>query len=391
MPWHKYIFSDHAPIRTQRHLLLWIAWWVYIVFLLFFTKSLESPGQGSGFRQHQPGLDQLGILQYSLLVISKSFLLLLLHVIFCYTIIQILFRKKFPKKNILLKAANILLVCLLMVAAGYFLYALIFPLIDAVFNLQTAKAKSTVVWTSIDASLVNGTKITLIASAIIQLKIWWLKQQEKIKLEKEKVNAELQLLKAQVHPAFLFSTLNNIINHAKQASPKAPEMLIKLSDMLSYMLYECDEPKVKLEKEIGMIKDYIALEKLSRGDKLEMTFQCSGNINGQLISPLILLPFIDNSFTHCNAKSLEQAWVNIEILVDNDTLSLKLINGMPSMIGGDNETDENLLSNIKKRLGFLYPGRHELKINAEQELLMVHLNLNLEEVSQDYSPVMNSA
>jgi LytS/YehU family sensor histidine kinase len=142
---------------------------------------------------------------------------------------------------------------------GYFLYAIVYPFVDKLFNLSFAGQDKIIVWRSIDASLIYGIKVTLIAVAIALLKQWWAKQKEKEQLEKEKINAELQLLKAQIHPAFLFSTLNNIISHAQEASPKAPEMLIKLSDLLSYMLYECDAPKVKLEKEIGMIKEYLAL------------------------------------------------------------------------------------------------------------------------------------
>jgi LytS/YehU family sensor histidine kinase len=140
-------------------------------------------------------------------------------------------------------------------------------------------------------------------------------------LEREKINAELQLLKAQIHPAFLFNTLNNIITHAQVASPVAPEMLIKLSDLLSYMLYECDLPEVSLEKEISMVKDYMALEKTRQGERLEMTIHTNGNVSGQTISPLILLPFIDNSLSYCSNERLEQAWINLDITLDGNNLS----------------------------------------------------------------------
>jgi LytS/YehU family sensor histidine kinase len=167
------------------------------------------------------------------------------------------------------------------------------------------------------------------------------------------------------------------------ASPKAPEMLIKLSDLLSYMLYECDAPKVKLEKEIGMLKEYMTLEKIRQGERLEMTFQIKGNCNGQLISPLLLLPFIDNSFSYSNNELVEQAWVNLDITIEDKSLSMKLINGMPPGIPSDTGKDEPSLANVQKRLQLLYPGRYDLKINAEQELLMVHLNLKLEEATQE--------
>ncbi|MES1219385.1 MAG: histidine kinase, partial [Bacteroidota bacterium] len=166
------------------------------------------------------------------------------------------------------------------------------------------------------------------------------------------------------------------------ASPKAPEMLIKLSDLLSYMLYECDAPKVKLEREITMLREYIALEKIRQGERLELTFQVNGYLNGQLISPLILLPFIDNSFSYCNHELAEQVWVNMDITIENNNLSMKIINGILVGIDEDTSVNNESMINIQKRLNLLYPGKHELKINAEQELLMIHLNLKLEEITQ---------
>jgi len=376
MQWHDLIFSNQAPQRNRRHLICWLLWWIYIVFTIFATKEL--PG---AFYQYQPGLNELGYLQYSVLVLIKSFFLLLTHVLFCCSIIYILLPGYLLKKKYGFFITSILLVCTLIVPVVYFLYTLVYPFIDDLFNLHSAKANKTVLWVSIDAGLINALKVTLIAAAINLLKRWWLKQKEKEKLEKEKINADLQLLKAQIHPTFLFSTLNNIIIHARAASSLAPEMLIKLSDLLSYMLYECDAPKVKLEKEISMLKEYISLEKIRQGDRLELTFQINGKLNGQLISPLLLLPFIDNSFSYCNKEKMEHSWMNLDITIQDSCLFMKLITGMPTGPGDTLNDDESLI-NVKKRLQLLYPGKHELRINTEQELLMVYLNLNLEEAEQ---------
>jgi sensor histidine kinase YesM len=381
MRWHDFVFSNQPRHRNRRYLAGWLLWWLYIVFTIFFTREIASGTPGTGFYHHQPGLHELGYFLYSLLVIIKSFLLLLTHLFFCYAVIYILLPKNLSKKKYWRMIAGVLILCTLMVPVGYFLYSVVYPFVDNLFNLQLAKPKA-IVWVSIDAGLINAIKVTLVVAAITLLKRWWLKQKEKENLEKEKINAELQLLKAQVHPAFLFNTLNNIIAHARMASPKAPEMLIKLSDLLSYMLYECDAPKVKLEKEITMLKEYISLEKIRQGERLELTFQIKGDLNGQLISPLLLLPFIDNSFSYYNKEKMEQAWVNLDITVDDNNLSMKLINGLPAGTAGDTVHDDGSLANVKKRLQLLYPGRHDLKINAEQELLMVHLNLKLEEAIQ---------
>lgn len=386
MSWHDFIFSDQSKYRKRRHLTCWLLWWAYIIFTVFITSPRvpDPPRRGylPVFDQHQPGLDELGYFSYSLLVLFKSFLLVSFHVLFCYTILYLLLPGFRLKKNYWKFIPGILLVCILMVPVGYFLYNSVYPFIDKLFNLRLDQPYRQILWKGIDAGLIEAIKVTLIAIAITLLKRWWLKQKEKEQLEKERINAEVQLLKAQIHPAFLFSTLSNITSEARLASPKAPEMLIKLSDLLSYMLYECDAPKVKLEREIMMLREYIALEKIRQGERLELTFQINGSLNGQMISPLVLLPFIDNSFSYCNHKSAEQVWVNLDITVENNNLSLKIINGIPAGMDEDAGINDESMSNIQKRLHLLYPGRHDLKINAEQELLMIHLNLKLEEATQ---------
>lgn len=386
MSWHDFIFSNQSKYRTRRHVTYWLLWWAYIIFTLFITSPPVSDPPRRGyltvFIQHQPGRDELGLFSYSLLVLLKSFLLVSFHLLFCYAVIYGLLPAFQQKKNYWKFIPGILLVCTLMVPVGYFLYNIIYPFIDDLFNLHVKQLYKQILWMGIDAALINAIKVTLIAVAITLLKRWWIKQKEKEQLEKERINAEVQLLKAQIHPAFLFSTLDNITSEARLASPKAPEMLIKLSDLLSYMLYECDAPKVKLEREITMLREYIALEKIRQGERLEMTFQVNGNLNGQLISPLLLLPFIDNSFSYCNHELAEQVWVNLDITVENKNLSLKIINGIPAGMVEDASINSESMKNIQKRLDLLYLGRHELKINAEQELLMVHLNLKLEEAIQ---------
>jgi sensor histidine kinase YesM len=387
MSWHEFVFSNQSKRRIRRHALCWLLWWLFIILTVFYTAAPAPFTPRSGalpvFIRHQPGLNELGFFSYSLLVLIKSFLLVIVHLFFCYAVIYILLPAFQLRKKYWILISGIVLACALVIPVGYFLYALVYPFVDNMFNLSLTGPDKAIVWRSIDASLINGIKVTLIAVAIALLKQWWIKQKEKEQLEKEKINAELQLLKAQIHPAFLFSTLNNIISHARVASRKAPEMLIKLSDTLSYMLYECDAPKVKLEREISMIKEYLALEKLKQGERLELTFQINGNINGQLISPLLLLPFIDNSLSFGSNELVEQAWVNLDISIENNNLSMKLINGVPAMMPAYTENDLQALTNVQRRLQLLYPNRHELKINVEQELLMVHLNLKLEEAMQE--------
>ena len=382
---HEFIFSNQSRPHIRRHLVFCLLWLTYIVFTVFFTPKFGP----SVFFNHQSGLNELGYPLYSLLVLFKSVLLLFTHMFFCYSILYFFFPNYFFKKKYVRLITGVLLLFIFIIPVGYFLYYIVYPFIDRLFKFHTTEINQNILWTSISAAPIGSIKVTLIAVAITLLKRWWLKQQEREQLEKEKVNGELQLLKAQIHPVFLFSTLNNIIAHAGTTSPKAPEMLIKLSDLLSYMLYECDAPKVKLEREISMIKEYMALEEIRQGARLEMTFQIRGNMNGQLISPLLLLPFIENSFSYSNNELVEQAWVNLDIAIEDNSLSMTLINGMPANIDHTTIDDQSII-NVQKRLQLLYPGRHELKINAEQELLMVHLNLKLEEVTQEGQAIVDT-
>ncbi|MBA2762329.1 MAG: histidine kinase [Segetibacter sp.] len=158
--------------------------------------------------------------------------------------------------------------------------------------------------------LIDPLKVVAAAAIIKYVKYWWQKQQESKKLEREKIDAELQLLKAQIHPNFLFTALNNLYVYSLAASPRAPEMLLKLSDLLSYMLYECDEPLVPLEKEVEMMKDYVALEKIRLDDSIEMELSIRGDMTGKMIAPFLLLPFIENSFLQSSDQT-EQSWMNM--------------------------------------------------------------------------------
>ena len=129
-------------------------------------------------------------------------------------------------------------------------------------------------------------------------KLCTIKQRDWMRAQQEKTTAELQLLKAQVHPHFLFNTLNNIYSFSMDNSPKTPGMILKLSSLLSYMLYDCKAEEVRLEKEIENMKNYIDLEKERYGNKIDVSWSVDGNSKDKFISPLLMLPFLENAFKH---------------------------------------------------------------------------------------------
>jgi two-component system sensor histidine kinase AlgZ len=206
-------------------------------------------------------------------------------------------------------------------------------------------------------------------------KQWLLKQKEFLQAQQEKVTAELQLLKAQVHPHFLFNTLNNIYSFSLDLSPKTPELILKLSSLLSYMLYDCKAEEVRLEKEVEILKNYIGLEKERYGDKIEISWNVEGDISDNFISPLLMLPFLENAFKHGASEQIEKPWMGVDISVANNILKFKITNSKNEYIS---HRDNGIgINNVKKRLEFLYPGKYELKINDEGDFFAVSLMVKL--------------
>jgi len=206
-------------------------------------------------------------------------------------------------------------------------------------------------------------------------KQWLLKQRDFLQAQQEKMTAELQLLKAQVHPHFLFNTLNNIYSFSLDRSPKTPELILKLSSLLSYMLYDCKAEEVRLEKEVEIMKNYIGLEKERYGDKIEISWTVEGNISEYFISPLLMLPFLENAFKHGASEQIEKPWMGVDLSVANNILKFKITNSKNEYIAHSNNGIG--IDNVKKRLQFLYPGKHELKINDEGDFFAVSLMVKL--------------
>ena len=216
------------------------------------------------------------------------------------------------------------------------------------------------------------------AAALKLAKHWYEKEYLNNILQKEKLDVELQSLKAQLHPHFLFNTLNNIYSIAENTSPLASDMLLKLSAILRYILYECNRPFVPLSREFDLLHDYIDLEKV-RYNSLELNTRLPADTDDYTIAPLLLLPLVENCFKHGTSRMLDLAWVNIEAELQDHWLLIKLINGKPTEIGKEDDTfTEGIgLTNVRKRLELLYPGKHEMNIVSEPDLFIVNVKLEL--------------
>ncbi len=179
--------------------------------------------------------------------------------------------------------------------------------------------------------------------------------------KEQMLNTEISFLKAQINPHFLFNTLNSIYALTLIKSDNAPDAVVKLSGMMRYSVSEANQAKVSLAKEIGYITNYIELQKLRITDKIVITFEISGDTEEKMITPFLLIPFVENAFKYgVNSEENSDIWIKIEI--NEHDLNMQVENNKV-FVRKDKDYGTSLgIKNTKKRLQLLYPGMHELKI-----------------------------
>lgn len=197
-------------------------------------------------------------------------------------------------------------------------------------------------------------------------------------LENQQLTSELQFLRAQVNPHFLFNTLNNLYYLAVNQNTRTPEVIAKLSGMMRYMIYESNHPRVPLDKEIDYIENYLSLERLRLEDNVPITFEVNGTTAGIRIAPLILITFLENAFKHGVSSSAKAPWITVKLDVDRNECVYRVANGKLSEESKTLHDKSGIgLQNVRRRLALTYPDRHYLRITDTDERYEVVLKLDL--------------
>ena len=214
--------------------------------------------------------------------------------------------------------------------------------------------------------------------AMLRFAIDWLEfEARKNEVENEKLTAELNFLKAQINPHFLFNTLNNLYYLAYSKSENTTEVIAKLSQMMRYMIYDSNHPKVLLSKEIEYMRNYISLERLRLNDQIPIKFDVKGNIENVWITPLIFITFLENAFKHGVSNSNPKAWVNITIDLCDHECIYTVENSRGTEQKDSSEKSGIGLQNVKRRLELSYPGKYKLVSEDTREKYLVKLNLSI--------------
>ncbi|MEO1516465.1 MAG: histidine kinase [Bacteroidota bacterium] len=222
----------------------------------------------------------------------------------------------------------------------------------------------------------------LIAGSSTVFKIisdWMRYQRDRKDLQTQTMQSELKFLKSQINPHFLFNTLNNLYALTLKKSDKAPEIVIKLSEMMRYMLYECNEKRVLLSKEVNYLRNYLDLERLRQNKNFRIEFKVEGQIAEQKIAPLLFIPFLENSFKHGLNNQISEGFVEISLKVEQKNIHLLIENSKPAVLPLQTHRRSGGIGlvNVKRRLNLLYPNHHELNIRENPNTYAVDLKVNL--------------
>lgn len=333
-------YKGWPPERLARHIVYWGFW------LTFYGVV-----NGSHYGHHY--------LEWFLFEV----LTMTVKLPYTYFVAYYLFPKLLPQGRYLALGAYVLLFA--------FVGMLTLTALDEYFPYDMP-GRSTAFWSS--KTVYMFADLIYVASPVVVIKMiqqYLVQQRTYARLKEEKIGAELQMLKNQLQPHFLFNTLNNIYGMVLSGEKQAAGAILKLSDILSYMLYEGSADRVDLDKEVSMLRNYIELEKIRYGPRLDLSFDQQGHTKGKMIPPLLLIPFVENAFKHGVSKEVRHAWVRVHLQADTHALVFLVENSLPL----DGEAQHTIksgigLQNVRKRLQLLYPDHHQLSVSKNDSFLI---------------------
>ncbi|WP_299557295.1 sensor histidine kinase [Seonamhaeicola sp.] len=302
-----------------------------------------------------------------------------IHMVLCYLNIYVLMPKLVFKKRylsyVILLPTCIFLMVLLKFNLTYFLVSEdVWPEGPEVINRITLNY-------TIDMMIGELYVITFVTA--IKITLDFLKEHKRVTdLEKAQLETELLFLKAQISPHFFFNTLNNIYSLAVERSKKTPQIILKLSELMRYLLYETKHRRQSLEKEVLCIQNYLDLERIRHGELLEVNMSISGDIRGKKIAPILLLSFVENAFKHGANANIGKVKIDINFMVQEDFLYFTISNPKPTL--SKNNQSQKISSsgigieNVKKRLALGYKKNdYKLTFNTDDDQFIVDLKIKV--------------
>ncbi len=353
----KFVLSDERRFRWGRHFLFWFICWAFMGFIYGFLYILD---------------------KFNFLSFLEALIYLPQHMLLSYGIIYYILPEYIFKGRYWRGIAGVLILILIVAFLSPLLLNFVINPMRVALHSHVGPARS--IYFSLMAGLRGSMTVAGFAVAIKLVKLWYLKKVDNERLEKEKLRSELEILKGQLHPHFMFNTLNSIYSLALKKSDYTPEAILKLSQLMRYILTECTAPAVDLYKEIQVLQNYIEMEKNRFGSRLDISVHSTGDIHNNKIPPLLLMPFLENSFKHGVNEMTDQAWISLDMDVQGSLLKFKLINGRPVENANAKDSFFVGLVNVRRRLELLYPDAHELRFMEDADAFVVALVIQLDKI-----------
>ena len=344
---------DNFFARREGLISLHVIFWLSYVSFHFIELMVYQPEQGAG--------NILGRLSISVWVdVAAAY----------FTIYYLVFRLVFNKKYIQFTLGLILSATFFVLLQRVVLYYLSYP----VFYPEYVDAYG--FWRFYPLySFFNIYSGIALLTSLVFLRNLFISERQKSELEKQSRNGELALLRSQISPHFLFNTLNNIDSLISINPDLASESVIKLSEILRYMLYEANTEKISLRTEMSYLESYIKLQQLRLKRKDFTSLDIKGDLNNVEIAPMLLVPFIENAYKHGN-KNVKSPGIEIKLNVLEGSIDFRVMNYVNSNPDvNKDETSGIGLSNVRRRLELIYPLTHELKIHRIEDQHIVNLKI----------------
>lgn len=337
------MFSEKFAKYKLDHILFWF---FYALFWLIVTDSLSDSTQ-----------------------ILNTFIVVFFHALVSYFNIYVLVPVLLQKQRYL----SYIIAVILSITFICFPLALLIYVFDPA-NVNSIWRPNFFIFNSFQTSYAVG--LTMVLRLSIQ---WYQREKEKSELQRLNSETELKYLKSQINPHFLFNSLNSIYALTLKKSDDAPKTVLMLSEMLRYLLYEAGEKKVTIDKEIAYLNNYLELERIRLGNRGEILFEHSTDSEEYLIEPMLLMPFLENSFKHGLNKVANAGWVSLNLKINNGVLHFLISNNTKPETTDNNEFTVGGIgiANVKKRLNLLYPNKHRLSIKNANSTYKVELELNI--------------
>jgi sensor histidine kinase YesM len=345
----KYWELNHPVLRILQHLAFWVL--SFFVFLNLF-KTGSKPEK----------VDYVYTLLFQLSLLPAVYLNL-----------KLLLPKLGNRKTILFYIASLVSVILLSSWINYsFFDNWSAKALPDYFFISYFTFKEVILFFSVYIIITSLLKLSKSSFFVSQL------QKELLEKEKQKTEAELKALKAQINPHFFFNTLNSIYSMSLDKDERLPDTILQLSEMMRYFLYESKDNFVPLEKELAVVDSYIALQTIRSGEQLKIEIKREGNVTDQKIAPLILITFLENAFKHGAKGDSENTFIRSTIRTEKEKLIFIVENNKGYVDEIEKGKHSGLgLENVKRQLELLYPGKHLLHIHDKQDKFYVRLELNL--------------